>query len=106
MANLSQFRRLERRVCSVHGANTLPGPGRTIGFCAAEELRIVEGRLAVQFRLETYNTFNLLNSRHPGGLRGSDAIWRSLHWRPKRRQRLVTSAWSPRQIQVGLKLIF
>ena len=91
------------------GRNTLPGPGRNNwDFALLKNFTPLwkEGS-TLQFRLETYNTFN--HTQFQGiqaGCGGLTPYGSPCSGSQNIGNGLVTSAWSPRQIQVGLKLLF
>jgi hypothetical protein len=74
--------------------NAFRGPAfRTVDFAVFKNTMIHE-RLNIQFRAEIFNLFNHTNLYNPVGDMGSPQFGKSV------------AAFAPRQIQLGLKLIF
>jgi hypothetical protein len=110
MANLSQFRADGAPgMFGYMGRNTLHGPGRNNWDIALLKnfSPLWSESSALQFRLETYNIFN--HTQYQGmqaGCGGPTPYGAPCTGSQNIGNGLVTSAWSPRQLQVGLKLMF
>jgi hypothetical protein len=110
MANLSQFRADgEPGMFGYMGRNTLPGPGRNnwdMALLKNFPLPWIENSV-VQFRLETYNTFNHTQFETiQAGCGGTTPYGSPCVGAQNVGNGTVTSAWAPRQIQLGLKFMF
>jgi hypothetical protein len=110
MAELSQFRADgQPGMFGSMGRNTLHGPGRNnwdIALLKNFTPLWSEGS-TLQFRLETYNTFN--HTQFQGiqaGCGSTTAYGAPCTGAQNVGNGMVTSAWAPRQVQVGLKLMF
>ncbi|MCZ2080282.1 MAG: carboxypeptidase-like regulatory domain-containing protein [Bryobacterales bacterium] len=108
MANLSQFRADNAPgMFGTMGRNTLHGPGRNNWDIALmKNFSLFEGS-TLQFRLETYNTFN--HTQYQGiqaGCGGTTPYGAPCTGAQNVGNGMVTSAWAPRQVQLGLKFMF
>jgi len=110
MAALSQFRADGHAgMFGYMGRDTLTGPGRNNWDQALLKnfaLPIHE-KSVLQFRFETYKTFN--HTEYQGiqaGCGGTTPYGSSCSGAQNVGNGLVTSAWAPRQLQVGLKFMF
>jgi hypothetical protein len=76
--------------------NSVRGPRFTqFDAVASKNVRLPYGtNTALQFRLEAFNLFNHTNFRAPNGSRSSGAFG------------TITSTYDPRQLQLGVKLLF
>jgi hypothetical protein len=109
MANLSQFRADGAPgMFGYMGRNTLYGPGRNNWDMALlKNFPLPWEGSKLQFRFETYNTFN--HTQYQGiqaGCGGTTPYGAACTGTQNVGNGLVTSAWSPRQLQLGLKLMF
>jgi hypothetical protein len=109
MANLAQFRADGAPgMFGYMGRNTLHGPGRNNWDMALlKNFPLPWEGSKLQFRFETYNTFN--HTQYQGiqaGCGGPTAYGATCTGAQNVGNGLVTSAWSPRQLQLGLKLMF
>lgn len=110
MAALSQFRADGAPgMFGYMGRNTLHGPGRNnwdIAVLKNFPLRLGD-RSSIQFRFETYNTFNHTQFQgFQAGCAGTTAFGAPCSGPQNVGNGMVTSAWSPRQLQLGLKFLF
>lgn len=109
MANLSQFRADGKPgMFGYMGRNTLAGPGRNnFDIALLKNFTLPWESSVLQFRLETYNTFN--HTQFQGiqaGCGGTTPYGAPCVGAQNVGNGLVTSAWSPRQLQLGLKFMF
>jgi hypothetical protein len=109
MANLSQFRADGARgMFGYMGRNTLHGPGRNNWDMALlKNFSLPWENSTLQFRLETYNTFN--HTQFQGiqaGCGGTTPYGAPCSGAQNVGNGMVTSAWAPRQVQLGLKFMF
>ena len=91
------------------GRNTLHGPGRNNWDMALLKNFVFPwgDRSMLQFRLETYNTFNHTQFETVQAGCGSTTAYGSpCSGAQNVGNGQVTSAWAPRQIQLGLKFMF
>ena len=110
MANLSQFRADGAPgMFGYLGRNTLHGPGRNNWDMALLKNFVLPwgDRTMVQFRLETYNTFNHTQYQTiQAGCGSTTAYGSPCSGAQNVGNGQVTSAWAPRQLQLGLKFMF
>jgi hypothetical protein len=76
------------------GRNTVRGPAFWSLDLAASKSFPLGGQARVQFRLEAFNLFNRANFTAPNGIRTSSAFG------------TITSTFDPRQLQLGVKLLW
>jgi hypothetical protein len=76
------------------GRNTVRGPNFWQFDLAASKSVAVGGPARVELRLEAFNLFNRSNFRAPNGNRSSGAFG------------TITSTFDPRQLQLGVKLLW
>jgi hypothetical protein len=90
------------------GRNVLHGPGRNNWDMALlKNFSLPWENSTLQFRLETYNTFNHTQFQTIQAGCGSTTSYGSPCMGAQNvGNGMVTSAWSPRQIQLGLKFMF
>lgn len=75
--------------------NSVRGPYfRQIDFVAAKQVPLAWRQSTVEIRLEAFNLFNRTNFRPPSGNRSAAAFG------------TITSAYDPRQLQIGVKINF
>ncbi|HVD92077.1 MAG TPA: hypothetical protein VNC21_07340, partial [Vicinamibacterales bacterium] len=74
--------------------NTVRGPKFTQFDLAASKRVAVGGPAHVELRLEAFNLFNRTNFRAPNGVRSAGAFG------------TITSTYDPRQLQLGIKLLW
>jgi len=76
--------------------NNVRGPGFwQFDLVAAKNVRLPYGsNTSIQFRIEAFNVFNHTNFRAPNTNRSSGAFG------------TITTTYDPRQLQLGLKLLF
>jgi len=89
------------------GRNMLTGPGRNNWDMALEkDFRLHGEGTKLQFRLETFNTFNHTQYQYANtGCSGSTGFGQACNLNTTNPGE-VNSAWSPRNVQLGLKLMF
>ena len=89
------------------GRNMLTGPGRNNWDMALEKNFRLHGEgTKLQFRLETFNTFNHTQYQYANtGCSGSTGFGQPCNLNTTNPGE-VNSAWSPRNLQLGLKLMF
>jgi hypothetical protein len=76
------------------GRNTVRGPGSwTLDLAATKQIRL-GGALKAEFRVEAFNLLNRVNFAPPNGNRSSGGFG------------TITAAYDPRQVQLGLKLLW
>ena len=110
MPALSQFRADgQPGMFGYMGRDTLMGPGRNnwdIALLKNFAVPINE-KSVVQFRLETYNTFNHTQYQSiQAGCGGATPYGSACSGAQNVGNGEVNGAWSPRQVQLGLKLMF
>ena len=110
MPVLSQFRADgQAGMFGYMGRNVLHGPGRNNWDMAVMKnfpLPLGEGS-TLQFRFETYNTFNHTQFQgFSAGCGSTTPYGAACSGAQNVGNGMVTSAWSPRQVQLGLKLTF
>ncbi len=76
------------------GRNTVRGPIFLTFYLAASKSFPIGGQAHVQLRLEAFNLFNRVNFTAPNGIRTSSAFG------------TITSTLDPRQLQLGVKLLW
>jgi hypothetical protein len=76
------------------GRNTVRGPNYWTFDLAASKYFPLGGRARAQLRLEAFNLFNRANFTAPNGTRSASAFG------------TITSTFDPRQLQLGLKLLW
>jgi hypothetical protein len=76
------------------GRNTVTGPNFwSFDFAAIKQVRIA-GETRVEFRVEAFNLFNRTNFAAPNGNRSAGGFG------------TITAAYDPRQVQLGMKLLW
>ena len=90
------------------GRNTLHGPGRNNWDMALlKNFSLPLENSVLQFRLETYNIFNHTQFQTiQAGCGSTTSFGAACTGAQNVGNGMVTSAWSPRQIQLGLKFMF
>jgi len=89
------------------GRNILTGPGRNNWDMALEKNFPLHGEgIKLQFRLETFNTFNHTQFQYANNGCSSNVPFGGTCDQHTNSPGEVNTAWSPRNVQLGLKLIF